>query len=114
MALYRVKFTEMAKILETKDIARINYSLSMLDVITEDGTEYVYRYKAFSSFKRVFKMLFRNSILINMNKVLVYHLGGQHYNWHEVAPALLKSPRWLDFLLNLNPQKYVKYETQKF
>lgn len=114
MALYRVKFNEMAKILETKDIARINYSTSMLDVITEDGEEYILRYKAFSSFKRVFKILFRNSIFINMNKVLVYHLGGQHYNWHEVATALLKSPRWLDFLLNLNPQEYIKYETQEF
>lgn len=114
MALYRVKFNEMAKILETKDIARINYSASFLDVITENGEEYVLRYKAYSSFKRVFKLLFRNSILLNMNKVLVYHFGGQHYNWHEVAPALLKSSRWLDFLCNLNPQKYIRYEEKEF
>lgn len=112
MSLYRVKFNEMAKILETKDIARIYYSFNLLDVITDDGTEYILRYKSFGSFKRVFKMLFRNSIIIDMHKVLTYHLGGITYQWYEVAPALLKSPRWLDFLVNLNPNKYIRYETQ--
>lgn len=112
MALYRVKYAEMARILETKDVACINYSATMLDVITDDAEEYILRYKAFSSFKRVFKLLFRASIVIDMNKVLVYHLGGQHYNWHEVAPALLKSTRWLDFLVNINPTKYIRYEAQ--
>lgn len=114
MALYRVKFNEMTRVLETKDITRIRYSFGLLDIITDDGTEYVFRYKAWSTFKRVFKVLFRNSIIIDMHKVLTYHLAGITYEWHEVAPALLKSANWLDFLCNLNPQKYIRHEEKVF
>lgn len=108
----RVTFYEMAKILETKDIARIYYTFGHIDIITDDDAEYIFRFKAWSTFRRVFKLLFRCSIIIDMHKVLTYHLGGITYQWHDVAPALLKSPSWLDFLVNLNPNKYIRYETQ--
>lgn len=112
MSLYRINFREMAQILETKDIAEIHYSLNLIDLITDDGTEYVFRYKSYRTFKRVFGRLLNASIYIDMHKVLSYYLGGLTYEWREIAPALIKSSEWLDFLCNLNPQKYIRYEAQ--
>lgn len=114
MAHYRTTYKEIVRILETKDIATIDFASKWIDIITDDGIIYSFKYRAFSTFKRVFKVLFRLSIIIDMHKVCTFYLGGSKYRWTEFAPALLKSPNWLDFLCNLNPQEYIRYETQKF
>lgn len=107
--LYRVKFYEMAKILETKDIARIHYGLNYLDLITDDGTEYVCRFKGWSSFKRVFKVLFRMSVLIDMPAICTFYFSGAQYPWGEFAPALLKSCNLLDYLTNLPDKEFITF-----
>lgn len=109
MALYRTTFNEMVRILETKDIARIHYGLHYLDIITDDGTEYVYRYKGWSTFKRVFKALFRLSVLIPMPSICTYYFSGAQYTWGEFAPALLKSRNLLDYMINLPDKDFITF-----